>query len=88
MRWFRHWCAKCDENILCDEYAEPNPDKYDKEWDIQFKNLDIVGDIKFDVKSTRVFKDLIDKTDYYKKNPEELIKLYYKDQTKESRYGH
>ena len=88
MRWFRHWCAKCDENILCDEYAEPNPDIYDKEWDIQFKNLDIVGDIKFDVKSTRVFKDLIDKTDYYKKNPEELIKLYYKDQTKESRYGH
>lgn len=88
MRWFRYWCAKCDESILCGEYAEPNPDKSNKDWDIQFKNLDIVGDIKFDVKSTRVFKDLIDKTDYYKKNPEELIKLYYKDQTKESRYGH
>lgn len=88
MRWFRHWCAKCDENLMCEKYAKPNPDIYDKEWDIQFKNLEIIGNPKFDVKSTRVFKDLEYKTSYYiYDNPVELIYEFYKRQTTESRYG-
>lgn len=87
MRWFRHWCAKCDENILCEKYASPNPDIYDKNWDIQFNNVGDVGNIKFDVKGTRIFKNDVDKTQYYIEHPKELIYRYYGEQTTESRYG-
>jgi hypothetical protein len=81
-RWFRYWCAKCDENCFCGEKAIPNPNKKDKNWDIQFKNLKNSDDIEFDVKSTRL-PNSWNKDDAI--DADKLIEWYYHNQSKGSR---
>lgn len=81
-RWFRYWCAKCDENCFCGEKAVPNPNQKDKNWDIKFKNLKNSDDIEFDVKSTRLPNSWINKDTI---DGDKLIEWYYKNQSKGSR---
>lgn len=88
MRWIRYWCGKIDENILCEKYAKPNPNPLDKKWDIVFDNVGKCPNVHFDVKSTRFPKTGENTVIYWKKNPVELIKWFYRFQTKESRYGY
>ena len=88
-RWFRHWCAKCDENCFCWKgKAIQNPDAFSKDWDIKFNGVKNIDDIEFDVKSTRmpdVFDD--DERKYYLNHIEELIKWFYDKQSRGVRYG-
>lgn len=86
-RWFRYWCAKCDENSFCWKgKAIMNPKQSDKNWDIKFNHVKNVDDIEFDVKSTRMPKDFTkEEKDFYQNNPEKLIEWFYQNQSKGER---
>lgn len=89
-RWFRYWCARCDEYCFCfNGKAVLNPNVFDRGWDFEFKGINNVEDIKFDLKSTRMPNEFSDEEkDFYRNNPENLIVWYYQKQSKGVRNGY
>lgn len=81
-RWYLWRCSQCDEYLFCvNNNVEPNPNPYDKEWDIRFNRS-----ISFDIKGTIVPKSMRSEIEPIIKNPEKMIRFYYDEQSKGRRY--
>lgn len=81
-RWYLWRCSQCDEYLFCvNNNVEPNPNPYDKEWDIRFNRS-----ISFDIKGTIVPKSMRLEIEPIIKNPEKMIRFYYDEQSKGRRY--
>lgn len=89
-RWFRYWCARCDENCFCWKgKAVLNKNEFDKNWDFKFNGVKNVDDIEFDLKSTRMPEKFTkEERDFYFENPEKLIEWFYQNQSKGVRNGY
>lgn len=81
-RWYLLRCADCDEYLFYkNDNVEHNPNRFDKEWDI-----DIDNHIKFDVKGTVIPKAFRDNFNDVLKNPGEIVRFYYDNQSRGVRY--
>ncbi len=82
-RWFLWQCSKIDEYLFYREKnAMKNPNKYDKNWDIQFLQN---KDLQFDIKGTLVPK--VFRNSFSLNNEKQLIEFYYNNQSKGVRFG-
>lgn len=82
-RWYSVRLADCDEYLFYrHSNVEHNPDQFDKEWDIQ-----INGNILFDVKSTRIPVDSDFTYPEVLEETQELIKWNYEHQSKGARFS-
>ena len=82
-RWYNWQFAMCDEYLFSQVYGVVmNPDERAKEYDAQFGHT-----IAFDVKSTRVFRDWHCYINEVLAHPDALVNRYYKQQSREQRYG-
>jgi len=82
-RWFLQKCSLCDEYIFYStEGVLKNKNYTSKDWDIEFFGNE---NLRFDIKSTRLPNNFSFRNCF--NHPEILIDYYYKNQSKESRYG-
>lgn len=85
-RWFLWKSAQCDEHIFCmNNNVTPNPNFKDQSYDIEFNNN---ASLRFDVKGTVIPRSFRSNIDEVIKNPSDMIKFYYDEQSKGVRNNH
>lgn len=86
-RWFLWKCAQCDEYLF---YSKPdiisNPNSKDQDWDFEFFGR---SELRFDLKGTLIPKQIRERNnDIIPKDPMEVIKFNYEEQSKGVRNNH
>lgn len=85
-RWFLWRCAQCDEHIFTiNNNVTQNPNSRDQSYDIEFNNN---PQLRFDVKGTVIPRSFRANIDEVLKDPTNMIKFYYDEQSKGVRNNH
>lgn len=79
-RWFLWQCSKCDEFLFSlNENVQPNPNKKDQSFDIEFNND---AGLRFDIKGTLVPRQFRNNIEEIIANPQAMIEFFYQQQSK------